>query len=173
MPRHEDWFDMLYRENAARLFKQAYYVLRDRHLAEDLVEETFLILLSKKDEICNHPNIAGWLSITLKNLIYDELKSAKHRLEIPLTYDEPGAHEDTYHFPLADVLPKGLLPSEREILVLLYEQDLSYEQIAERLNISVLCCRTRAHRAKKHYRALVEKNIKKDVMTSGAESIKK
>lgn len=41
MPGQNEWFDQLYREHSARLFKQAYYVLYDSHLAEDLVEETF------------------------------------------------------------------------------------------------------------------------------------
>lgn len=45
MPEQNQWFIELYREHSARLFRQAYYVLRDRRLAEDLVEETFLILL--------------------------------------------------------------------------------------------------------------------------------
>lgn len=48
MPGQNEWFDQLYREHSARLFKQAYYVLHDSHLAEDLVEETFLILLYKQ-----------------------------------------------------------------------------------------------------------------------------
>lgn len=72
MPEQNQWFIKLYREHSARLFKQAYYVLRDRHLAEDLVEEVFLILLYKQEDLLTHPNIGGWLSQTLKYLILDE-----------------------------------------------------------------------------------------------------
>jgi RNA polymerase sigma-70 factor (ECF subfamily) len=160
MPEQNEWFDQLYREHSARLFKQAFYVLKDKHLAEDLVEETFLILLCKQHELGEHPNIAGWLSQTLKNLIYDELKSARHRLEMPLVYDATAATQDTYHQPLDELLPKGLFPKEREILILLFEEQLSYEEIAKRLGISVLNCRTRAFRAKSHYKALLSKKEK-------------
>lgn len=66
MPGQNEWFDQLYREHSARLFKQAYYVLHNSHLAEDLVEETFLILLYKQQDLVKHPNLAGWLSLTLK-----------------------------------------------------------------------------------------------------------
>lgn len=156
MPEQNEWFDQLYRENSAHLFKQAFYVLHDQHLAEDLVEEAFLILLYKQRDLINHPNLAGWLSQTLKNLIYDELKSARHRLEIPLMYDADVSTTDTYHQPLDEILPKGLLPKEREILLLLFEEQLSYEEIAQRLGISVLNCRTRAFRAKKHCKDLME-----------------
>lgn len=137
------WFTGVYREHAARLFKQAFYVLRDRQLAEDLVEETFLILLYKQSALVEHPNIGGWLSQTLKHLIMDEVKSARHRLEMPLSRDVSAATEDTYQEPLEELLPKGLSPKEREILVLLYEKQLSYEEIAQRLGISVLNSGTR------------------------------
>lgn len=154
MSEHNQWFTKLYREHSARLFKQAFYVLRNRHLAEDLVEETFLILLYKQNTLVDHPNIGGWLSQTLKHLIMDEIKSARHRLEMPLIYDDSAATEDTYQEPLKDLLPKGLSPKEQEILILLYEKQLSYEEIAQHLGISVLNCRTRAFRAKAHYKEL-------------------
>ncbi len=160
MPEQNEWFDQLYREYFARLFKQAFYVLHDRYLAEDLVEETFLILLYKQRDLIKHPNIAGWLNLTLKNLIYDELKSARHRLEMPLISDDTATSSDTYHQSLDELLPKGLFPKEREILILLFEEQLSYEEIAQRLGISVLNCRTRAFRAKAHYKALIEKEEK-------------
>lgn len=160
MPEQSEWFDQLYREHSARLFKQAYYVLHDRHLAEDLVEETFLILLYKQSDLVKHPNLAGWLSLTLKNLIYDELKSARHRLEVPLISDNTATSSDTYYQSLDELLPKGLFPKEREILILLFEEQLSYDEIAQHLGISVLNCRTRAFRAKAHYRALISKKEK-------------
>ncbi len=161
MPEHNQWFIELYREHSARLFKQAYYILRDRYLAEDLVEETFLILLYKQKDLLTHPNIGGWLSQTLKHLILDETKSARHRLEIPLIHDTAAFAEDTYHEPLENSLPKGLSPKEREILILLFEEQLSYEDIARRLGISILNCRTRAFRAKAHYKELI-KNVTDD-----------
>lgn len=157
MSLKNEWFNQLYREHSARLFKQAYYVLHDSHLAEDLVEETFLIFLYKQSDLVEHPNIAGWLSLTLKNLVFDELKSSRHRLEIPLNPDYGATCVDTYPQPLEEVLPKELLPKEREILLLLFEEQLSYEEIAQRLGISVLNCRTRAFRAKRHYKGLIEK----------------
>ena len=160
MPGQNEWFNQLYKEHSARLFKQAFYVLHDSHLAEDLVEETFLILLYKQHNLVKHPNLGGWLSLTLKNLIFDELKSARNRLEIPLMSDNSTTCVDTYHQPLDELLPKELLPKEREILILLFERQLSYEEIAQCLKISALNCRTRAFRAKAHYKALLSKEEK-------------
>jgi len=46
-------------------------------------------------------------------------------------------------------------------MILFYEKQLSYEQIAAQLDISVLNCRTRLFRAKVHYKEILssEKNI--------------
>ena len=154
------WFDRLYREHSERLIKMAFYVLRNRPLAEDMVEETFLTLLHKKEELESHPNIAGWLTDTLKNIISDELKSARRKHDVPFIFDNYAAEYDTYRLPLKDFLPKELSPKEQEILILLFEEQLSYEEISERLGISVENCPTRAFRAKIHYRELVEKEEK-------------
>lgn len=154
MSEGNQWFIQIYQEHSARLIKQAFHVLRNQHLAEDLVEETFLILLYKQKDILNHPNIGGWLSQTLKHLILDETKSAQYRLEIPLVHDISAFTEDTYYEPLGDLLPKELSPKECEILVLLFEKQLTYEEIALHLGISILNCRTRAFRAKSHYKEL-------------------
>ncbi|NLC73588.1 MAG: RNA polymerase sigma factor [Ruminococcaceae bacterium] len=154
MQDNNAWFEQVYRKNYAQLLKLSYYTLNDRHLCEDLVEDVFYILLKKQDELMPHPNIAGWLTITLKHLIYDELKSAKHRLELPLCFESDKAAYDAYEEPLSSILPEGLRPKEREIFILLYEEQLSYEEIACRLGITEANCRARAYRAKAHYRDL-------------------
>ena len=158
MSEENQWFIQIYQEHSARLFKQAFHVLRNQHLAEDLVEETFLILLCKRKDILNHPNIGGWLSQTLKHLILDETKSAQYRLEIPLIHDASAFTEDTYYEPLGDLLPKELSPKECEILIFLFEKQLTYEEISQQLGISILNCRTRAFRAKNHYKELISKS---------------
>ncbi len=156
MPEPTEWFDQLYREHAERLFKQAVLALRDEHLAEDLVEETYVRLLAREETVRNHPNPGGWLSQALKHLIADEKKAARRQREVPLTIDV-AAPEDEYVPPLGDLLPRELAPKEREILLFLFEEELTYPEIAERLGISVLNCRTRAFRAKARYRQLKER----------------
>lgn len=160
MANQDEWFDKLYIENSPRLMKLAIRLLRNQHIAEELVNQAFLILLYKRNDLIHHPNLNGWLSQTLKNLIADELKSAKHRLEFPLIEDVnilKADFGDIYEQPLSELLPKGLTSKEQEILVLYYEKQFSYEQIANKLNISILNCRTRLFRAKAHYKELIEK----------------
>lgn len=155
MQSPDDWFDQLYLENSPRMIRQAFYLLKNQQIAEELVNEAFLILLYKRRDLEQHPNLPGWLSQTLKNLIADELKSARHRLELPLNTDMDIPAAEPYDPPLNELLPNGLSQKEREILILFYEKQLSYEQIAAQLNISVLNCRTRLFRAKAHYKEII------------------
>lgn len=160
MKSADEWFDKLYIENSPRMVKLAAYLLRNRQVAEELVDESFLILLRKKQNLKDHPNLPGWLSQTLKNLINDELKSARHRLELPMEPEMDIPISNAYVLPLSETLPKELKPNESEILILYYEKQLSYEQISAHLGISILNCRTRMFRAKAHYKKLI--NIDKE-----------
>ena len=58
---------------------------------------------------------------------------------------------------LADALPKELQLWEREILLMRFEDQLSYAEIAERLHIKEVSCRSRLVRAKAHFAELRQK----------------
>lgn len=58
---------------------------------------------------------------------------------------------------LCEVLPKGLSPQEQEILLLRFEERLSYSEIADVLKIKEASCRSRLMRAKAHLLNLYEK----------------
>lgn len=58
---------------------------------------------------------------------------------------------------LREVLPKGLSPQEQEILLLRFEERLSYSEIADVLKIKEVSCRSRLMRAKAHLLNLYEK----------------
>ena len=131
--------------------------LRSRELAEELVEDAFVLLLRKYDQLTGHPNLPGWLWKTLQHLILTEVKSARYRMEVPLEQDFDLAAPEEDRSVLADALPEGLGPRDREILLLFYEEELTHEEISARLGISVLNSRTRLFRAKSRCKELLEK----------------
>jgi RNA polymerase sigma-70 factor (ECF subfamily) len=79
------WFDALYKKNALDMVRFAARLIGDEEIAKELVQEAFLILLYKKDELRLHPNLDGWLYSTLRNLVMNEMQSSKYRLEWPLS----------------------------------------------------------------------------------------
>lgn len=154
----QDWFSALFRAHYSILLNVGALLLNNKNTAEELVDETFLILWSKREMLRKHPNISGWLYITLKNLIYNETRLSKYQRETPLTYETANLATDESEDSLSDLLPKGLAEQERQILIMFFEQKLSYEEMASELGISVLACRTRLCRAKAHYKKIIEGN---------------
>lgn len=168
-----EWFDQLYLNNYNRLKSSAYELLRDSMYADELVQEAFLILLTKKQELRKkrHPNIEGWLVLTVKNLVKNELARASRHNECPLNDEVIPAAVDQYA-SLEDSLPSSLSPAERQVLVWFYEERLDAQEIAERLNISESTVRVKLFRARQKYKKILEKSKKYETKTA-SEYIKK
>lgn len=155
-----DWdrqFTELYQENAAKMLRYTAAQLRNHPVAEELVEDAFVRLLQKREELTGHPNLNGWLWKTLQHLILTEVRLAKYHREVPLL-------ESAFQVPapegeaggLEEILPQGLTPGEREVLLLFYEEGLSHQELAQRLGISEMNSRTRLFRARSHCKKLLE-----------------
>ncbi len=152
----QEWFSTLFLTHYGTLLNIGALLLNNRSTAEDLVNETFLILWSKRARLRKHPDINGWLYITLKNLIYNETRLSKYQKETPLIYETDTSAYEEKAVSLSDLLPNGLSAQDRQILIMHFEQELSYEEMARELGISILACRTRLCRAKANYKKLSE-----------------
>ena len=157
-PEDKEWLHKLYEENASTMYRVAVRRLGNPESARDVVQEAFLALVNKTDTVREHPNPAGWLMRALKYLLLQQMEAEQKRLdyERPLEQILSVATADAPQLPLHDLLPRGLSPQERELLIWYYEERLTYEEIAARLKIPVLTCRTRMYRARKHCLRLEE-----------------
>lgn len=155
-----EWFSALFLAHYGTLLNVGALLLNNKNTVEELVDETFLILWSKRAMLRKHPNINRWLYVTLKNLIYNETRLSKYQKETPLNYETNTFAVEKSEDSLAEVLPKGLSGQERQILIMYFEQELSYEEMAQKLGVSILACRARLCRAKAHYKKIIEKNMK-------------
>ena len=156
----EKWVNELYIKFSPKLLCIARRRLGDEDEAQNAVQDTFVDLMKKIETVRDHPNPEGWLVKALKISIARELDDQKKRSEREITLPEPyeTAGDGPAYVPhLRDILPAGLTPREKDLLVWYYEMDLGYKEISRRLGIPILTCRTQMHRAKKHYRKLAEK----------------
>lgn len=148
----DNWFDSLYSkffENMAKFAKRRLY---SEPIAIELVQDVFELLWSDRENLKEHPNIAGWLYTTLNNLICNKVRSSEFKRERPMTEHIADLTDTvspyTYQIPLADALPSGLTDREKNLLIWFFDDELSYEQIAARLEISVEHCRVLMYRVK-------------------------
>jgi RNA polymerase sigma-70 factor, ECF subfamily len=78
------------------LFRQAYFRIGRREVAEDLVQETFLAAMQNLKNFEGRSSVKTWLLSILKNKSIDYLR--KHRREEPVSFSEEPEEEGTRDF---------------------------------------------------------------------------
>ncbi len=152
----ESLFEEIYQRNKNNLLRSAYRTARNKEDAEDIVEETFLRFLQKWDAgIVEDPD--RYLFGILSRVSLNYISRQKHRNGIPLEYVEEVIAAPPAEEKLEDILPFDIAGTDREILILRLEQNLSYVRIAKMLGISEISCRSRFFRAKTRLRKYFEK----------------
>lgn len=152
----ESLFEEIYQRNKNNLLRSAYRTARNKEDAEDIVEETFLRFLQKWDAgIVEDPD--RYLFGILSRVSLNYISRQKHRNGIPLEYVEEVIAAPPAEEKLEDILPFDIAGTDREILILRLEQNLSYVRIAKMLGISEISCRSRFFRTKTRLRKYFEK----------------
>lgn len=137
------------------MLKFAYRMIGSIETAQDLVHEAFLLALFNQDKLANHPNPEGWLMKTLRNLTLNERRRIKNHATVPLELVDNYIGKEL-GTSLDLLLPKQLSKEEREILVWRFEQQMGYREIANRLGISEVGCRSKVSRAIAHCRKYLD-----------------
>ena len=88
------------------MVRLTYRRVGDWHLAEDLVQETFLTACCKSERVCGHKKPVAWLFETLNNLTLRESRRFYHT-EVSIQ-DIAESYELT-ELPMACHIPMGLL----------------------------------------------------------------
>lgn len=138
-----------------KLFRLVYLWIKDRSLAEDLLQNVFEKTVERQKELQAHPNLSGWMVKSLKNevLMHHRKTSRLDSLEEitePAT-EQPDLESGDSHrliFDLADRLPE----KQREIFHLREIEEMSYEEIASQMDISLDQVKVNLHRARKTLR---------------------
>ena len=150
--RYSKEIDRLYRQTYPMLFEYARSSLPNDALAEEAVQDAFLIACQKPEAICESPKPEGWLVNTLKNVLSNRSRSQNIAKRILLDYLASNVKDISVS---ADRIGLEMLYDDivdLEEFKLLKEMALdgrSYLEIAEARGISVAACRKRMERAKK------------------------
>jgi RNA polymerase sigma-70 factor (ECF subfamily) len=153
---------MLHQRYAPAVLAYLTRMLRDSALAEDLLQTTFLSFVRARGRYEAGTNVRAWLYAIATNAARDALRRHRARLErLTDTGAPPEATAETIdpRDPGAaraiEAALAQLPPDQREAVVLHKLQELSFEEIAEALEISVGAAKVRAHRGYQRLRALL------------------
>ncbi len=141
---------------------------------EDIAQQVFIRVWKSARRYVPRARFTTWLLKITRNLVFNELRRVKRRAQVPLESEsgseEPPLRDENNPAPDASLLERELqrkieeailqLPETQRMAVVLrrYEQ-LSYEQIAEVLDLSVPAVKSVLFRARSELRARLNKYL--------------
>ncbi len=155
-PPNEESFHRLVDLHAARLFRVAFAVVRDAHLAEDVVQDTIIRAWQNLDSFRGDGAFDGWLSSIAHRTAVSYLRRIKDTAVDPadlhaatstvdIEASSIAANEATAVFLAIDELDE----LSRRIILLREVDGLSYAAIAAQLDVPVPTVKTRLLRARR------------------------
>jgi RNA polymerase sigma factor (sigma-70 family) len=147
-----------------RLYRLVYLWIKDKSLAEDALQNVFEKTMGRQTELQSHPNLMGWMVKSLRNEVLMHRRK-NNRLEDLEVWKEPAvtvpdALESAESHRMIFDLVAGLPEKQREIFHLREVEEMSYEEIAAQMEISLDQVKVNLHRARK---ALREKLINQGI----------
>ncbi len=153
-------FDALYKNYSKKLFNFAYSILKSQEESENIVQDVFLKLWESRAKVEKDSSVKSYLfsiaynstiSILRKKIKNNEFIEYLKSLQEP--YEEPAL---IYEYKeLTDKLHNIVLQlplRQKEIYILHKEEGLTYQDIAEKLNISINTVENHMSRALKTVR---------------------
>jgi RNA polymerase sigma-70 factor, ECF subfamily len=124
-------FDLFYNLTKNQVFYAIVTIIKDRNLAEDLMQDTYMKFLEKIDQYKKGSNVAAYLSQIGRNLAinsYNRRKKEVRSEDIFETIASPEVIEENEDiFKILDLLGDD----EREIVVLHVINNLKFREIAD------------------------------------------
>ena len=147
-------FDLLLSRNQEQLFSYIFLIVKDRALADDLFQETFIKVITKLNEgkYCTNGRFGAWLITVAHNTIMDFYRSSKN--DKYLNNIDTNEFDNAVSISLMDSCIENhyvnqqvlkdvkrmvdMLPTlQREVVFMRFFQQLSFKEIAEITNVSI------------------------------------
>ncbi|WP_336492164.1 NepR family anti-sigma factor [Methylobacterium nigriterrae] len=121
--------------------------------ADDLVQETLLKAWTNRDRFEPGSNLMAWLFTILRNQFYTECRKRKREVEdadggLAAQLTAPAAQEHGIELQKVWAMLEKLPPPQREALLLVAAQGLTYEAAAELVGCQVGTVKSRVSRAR-------------------------
>jgi len=147
-------FDLLLSRNQSKLFSYILFVVRDRDMADDVFQETFVKVICKlqQHKYVTNGKFSSWIMRIAHNVIMDWYREQKIEKIV-----EPTQTNDLSNINVNDLLDSNIeneyvntqvmndvkkimnmLPApQREVVFMRFYQDLSFKEIADLTNVSI------------------------------------
>jgi len=128
-------------------------LLDDAQVSEDILQETWLSVVKRIHRLRKTEAFSTWLYRIARNKVYHQLRKKKVWSELNENIPAPDENEADVVW-LEDIAKvhrclKELRPEHKEVLMLRFLEQMSYDQIAQVVNCTIGTVRSRIHYAKR------------------------
>lgn len=158
-----DFFEILTKQNYEKVYKTVFLYSKDKWIAEDAVQQAFVIGYNKLNQLSSKDKFASWvISIAIneaKRILNDKNKGTISSITDSHLHLLPdiNKYDIDLKADISNVLNK-LKQKDMEILVFKYYADLTLQQIADLLGNKLSSTKVRLHRAKEAFRNMFDKD---------------
>ena len=149
---NENAFETIVNRHKSRIFTAIYLIVKDRYVAEDLLQETFIKAINtiKNGRYNEEGKFLPWIIRIAHNMAVDHFRKEKRYPTVVLedgsqvfntlefaedSIEEKKMIKET-HDRLRDLI-KELPDTQREVLVMRHYMGMSFQDIAESTNVSI------------------------------------
>lgn len=165
-------FEILFKRSKSKVFTSIYLIVKDRYVAEDLLQETYIkaIDVIKSGRYNEEGKFLPWVARIAHNLAIDYFRKEKRYPTIVLEdgskvfnsfdFAEDSAEDlQLKSDQIAHVreMIKKLPEEQKEVLVLRHYEELSFQEIAEQTGVSINTALGRMRYALINLRKMMEK----------------
>lgn len=159
------YFEQLYDRYCDKVYRKCLSFVKDDAKAEDFTHDIFLKLVLNLASYKETAKFSTWLYSITYNYCIDQTRFSKKYSEVGLdeNFDLPDDDDDSEIAELeAQQLNKAMkeiLPEEKSILMMKYQDDMSIKEISSSLNISESAVKMRLLRAKDKLRKVYLESV--------------
>ena len=160
-----DRFQTLLVDEIPSLRRYAKVLCNDPDQADDLVQECLLRAISRRKLWLGHKGIRPWLFTIMHNLFINALRKPTHLYVENLSEDYVSRAVSDDHAEELSMLAdfeksfNMLTTEQREVLVLVGVEQLSYKRVAKITNVPVGTVMSRLARAREHLRKTLDGEV--------------
>lgn len=148
----EEAFEILLHRHKSRIYTAIYLIVKDRYVAEDLLQDTFIKALNviKSGRYNEEGKFLPWLSRIAHNLAIDHFRECKRHPQITLEdgtrlFDSIRFSENSLEINQTRQdtksrlrsLVKELPEEQKEVLIMRNYLEMSFQEIADRTGVSI------------------------------------
>jgi RNA polymerase sigma-70 factor (ECF subfamily) len=161
-------FTTMYKEYYDRLFRVSFAIIRDRQLAEDNVQETFIKAYKKLADLEDIQKVGAWLCViasrTAIDLIRREKKTKGYPMELCMLdclgkeakQDVEAEVEVSFLKEILKETMEDFSIDDQKLLVLKMEKGLKEREIAMALKMHPSAVKSKIHRARRKLRERID-----------------